>query len=94
MTDQFVAYPRITGGAWDAAAILGREFPTVAPTEIMAILIEARRAVDLFGLSREDELAMAEKIARERLAQLTADPAQPRHNPRLDPEIHVARRTA
>jgi hypothetical protein len=93
MTGQYVGYPRIAGGAWDAATKLSREFPAVAPIDIMAVLIEARRGVALFGLSRDAEREMTERIARERLAQLVADPDQPRHAPRLDPETHTARRT-
>jgi hypothetical protein len=86
-----ISYPPISGRAWDAALKLSQEFPTVATTDIAGVLIDARRAVDLFGMSRDEELAMAEKIARERLRQQTAEPADVLHLPRLDPETHRRR---
>jgi hypothetical protein len=86
-----IVFPPTSGGLWDAASRLSTEFAPIAATEIAAILIEARRGVDLFGLNRVDEMAMAEKIARERLVQLTATADAPKHSPRLDPERHDRR---
>jgi hypothetical protein len=75
---------------WSAAQRLVGEFPTVPPAEIASTLIDARRAVDMLGLALDDELATAEKLARERLTQRAAD-----HVPaaRLEPERHIGRTT-
>jgi hypothetical protein len=67
---------------------LAGEFPHVPPAEIAEILIDARRSVDLFGLPRQEELAMAEKIARARLSQRTDDDSP---EPRIYPEQHRRR---
>jgi hypothetical protein len=75
---------------WIASQRLADEFPTIPPTEIVAILIDARRSVELFGLSPGDELGMAEKIAREQLRQQTSDAGD--RGPRLDPENHRRRK--
>jgi hypothetical protein len=77
--------------AWNAATTLSGEFPTVAQVDIAAILIDARRSVDMFGLSLADELVMAERIARDQLAELTAAPGDRRPSPRLDPQRRTRR---
>jgi hypothetical protein len=83
-----IVFPPISGGLWDAASRLATEFPSLAPTQIAAVLIEVRRGAGLFGLNRADEIAMTEKIARERLIELTATADMPGESPRLDPESH------
>lgn len=79
--------------AWTAAIRLAEDFPTVQPAQLVEILIDARQGVDLFGLPRDAELAMTERIARERLIQLTTDPDARRPPPRLVPETHRRRTT-
>jgi hypothetical protein len=83
---QSLPRPRI----WAVARKLEADFPTITPAEIAEIVVDARRAVDLFGLDRADGLAMTEKIARERLGQWLAEPGAP--EPRLNPETHTRRR--
>jgi hypothetical protein len=87
-----IVSPPTNGGLWDAASRLAEEFALVAPREIAAVLIEARRGVGMLGLDGTDGMARAEKIARERLIQLTATAETQKHSPRLDPERHDRRR--
>jgi hypothetical protein len=66
------------------------QFPSVPVDEVVRILIDARRGIDLFGLSREEERDMAEKIAVEQLRQLVGE-STALAAPRLDPETHIRR---
>lgn len=45
------------------AGAFAARFPSLPHQEIAWILIEARRSVELFGLSREEEMQIAERIA-------------------------------
>jgi hypothetical protein len=76
--------------AWTAAERMVAQFPTVSRSEIVDVLVEARRSVDLFGLSTDDELAMAEKIAIEQMKQRIGESGSG-SSARLDPETHVRR---
>jgi hypothetical protein len=75
---------------WQAAHRLAAQFPSVDAEVVARVLIDSRRAVDLFGLSHEQELEMAEKIAVERLRQLIGE--SDAISPRLDPEKRRRRR--
>jgi hypothetical protein len=79
--------------SWDAVQRLGAEFPSVSSQNLVRILVDSRRAVDLFGLPDEQELAMAEKIAAERLRQILGE-STAKATARLDPEKHQRRGSA
>lgn len=64
-----------------------KRFPTVPHGEILNILIDARRSVDLFGLAPAAKLEMADKIAVEQLKQRTGT-SSAGALARLDPEKH------
>jgi hypothetical protein len=66
------------------------QFPTVKRDEVVGALIEAHRSVDLFGLARDEELVMAEKIAIEQIKQRIGESASG-SLARLDPEKHPRR---
>jgi hypothetical protein len=81
------ATPSSTNRA-DLAAFAAR-YPSIPKAEIAAVLMEARRAVDLFGLTREEELEMAGRIATALLRQRAGEDISV---VRLDPEKHDRRR--
>jgi hypothetical protein len=72
------------------AADLAEQFPSLPTQAVAEALVEARRSVRLFGLSRNEEVMMTERIALSLLKQRTGDVEG---IPRLDPESHPARRT-
>jgi hypothetical protein len=67
---------------------LGQEFPSVRPIEIAGLLVDARRAVALFGLAADGERAMTERIARAQLEGIATAAENPRSAARLDPQTH------
>lgn len=82
--------PSPRSSRWPDVHELHEQFPSVPLQEIGHILIDARRSVDLFGLSAADENAMVEKIAIEQLKQRIGESASGTLA-RLDPESHTRR---
>lgn len=82
--------PNPRSSRWPDARELHERFPSVPLQEIGHILIDARRSVDLFGLSTDEENAMVEKIAVEQLKQRIGESASGTLA-RLDPENHTRR---
>jgi hypothetical protein len=74
---------------WNDAVALAEQFPTIPNAEIAAIVMEAHRGVELFGLTREEERQMAQRIATALLRQRTGEDI---NIVRLDPETHVRQR--
>jgi hypothetical protein len=91
MTDitEGTEYPPVDLPPSGLAARLAQRFPSVPATQISAIVGDARRSVELFGLSREDEAAMTERLASELLMQLVGERPD---RARLDPERHQPRK--
>jgi hypothetical protein len=82
--------PSPRSSRWPDVQTLQAEFPSISLGEIGHVLLDARRSVELFGLSREDEAVMVEKIAMEELRQRTGE-SSAGGPARLDPERHRRR---
>jgi hypothetical protein len=82
--------PSPRSSRWPDLHELQQQFPSIPLHEIGQTLIDARRSVDLFGLSQDDEDSMVQKIAVEQLKQRIGE-STAGDLARLDPETHKRR---
>lgn len=68
---------------------LTRAFPDSPTAEVHGEIVRARGACQRFGLPLDDQLDIAERIARH---QMMLRAGQIPDNSRLDPEVHTLRR--